>query len=185
MRRHNCLTLLVFVSLTGFTTTITSLHAQGPAQATPEHEALAEEAGVWDAKTKMWMAPDAEPMAGKAVETNKMLGDLWLVSEFQGEMMGMKFTGHGQYGYDPTTKKYVGTWVDTMSPYLSVMEGTMEDGKLTMMSRGRDMQTGKETTTKMVSTYPDKDHKTFTMYAPVEGKADAWWKMFEVQYTRR
>jgi len=159
--------------------------AQG--QQTAEHQALASEVGVWDADTKFWMAPDTPPMASKAVETNTMLGGTWLISEFKGDMGGMVFLGHGQFGYDPVAKKFVGTWIDSMSPYLSVMEGSMDEANqvLTMMSKSRDARTGKENITKMVTTYIDEDHKTFGMFSPVEGKEGEWWKMMEISYTRQ
>jgi len=158
--------------------------AQGP---TAEHQALASEVGVWDAGTKFWMAPDTPPMASKAVETNTMLGGMWLISEFKGDMGGMPFFGHGQFGYDPVAKKFVGTWIDSMNPHLSVMEGSMDEANktLTMMSKGRDPRSGKETLTKMVTTYLDEEHKTFEMFAPAEGKEGEWWKVMEINYTRQ
>jgi len=166
----------------------TSTRAQGPLpQATAEHKGLQYYVGTWDAETKIWMAPGVAPMMGKAVETNKMLGTMWMVSEFEGEMMKMSFTGLGKYGYDPHKKKYVGTWIDTLSPHLSVMEGTMDEATktLTMMSKGFDPMKGKEVTSKIVSIKTDHDHKKFQIFMPVEGKEGGWWKQMEIEYTRR
>ncbi len=162
--------------------------AQGPmSRLTSEHKAIAAEAGVWDAQSKFWMAPDTQPMISNAVETNTILGGMWLVSDYRGDMGGMTFVGHGQFGYDPVAKKYIGTWIDTMSPYLSVMEGTRDPATqtLTMISKGRDARTGKESISKMVSKFKDEDHKTFEMYSPVAGQEGQWWKMMEIEYTRR
>lgn len=154
---------------------------------TPEHSHLESEVGVWDAEVQMWYTPDAEPVASKAVETNKMLGKLWLLSTFEGDFGGMKFTGHMQLGYDPTKKKYVGTWIDTMSPYLQTMEGTWDDktNTSTMLATGVDLSTGKPSTSKMVTRYESDDVKIFQMLMPVEGKEGEWWKMMEVKYTRK
>jgi len=158
--------------------------AQG--RPTAEHRALASEAGVWDAESKFWMAPGTDPLESKAVETNTMMGSFWMVSEYKSDLGGMAFQGRGQMGYDPASKKFVGTWVDTMSPYLSVMEGSMDESNktLTMMSKGRDPQTGEESISKLVTTYVDDDHKTFEMFSPVDGKKGEWWKMMEISYTR-
>ena len=187
MQRNHFLGLYGIVALLAVVLTVTATLAQGPLpQASEEHKILEHEAGIWDAEMKIWHTPDAEPVGGKAVETNHMLGSMWLVSEIKGDMMGMPFTGRGQYGYDPTKKKYIGTWIDNISPYLSLMEGTMDDShKLTMLSKGRDFQTGEIQTTKLESTYPDQDHKTFTMFAPVPDKEGEWWKMMEIHYTKR
>jgi len=178
--------LILTVAMLALATTSTRAQNSLP-QATAEHKGLTYEIGTWDAETKMWMAPGTQPMVGKAVETNKMLGSMWMVSEFKGEAMGMAFTGHGQFGYDPQKKKYVGTWIDTFSPHLSVMEGTMDEKTktLTMMSQGFDPMLGKEVTSKMVSTMIDHDHKKFQIFMPVEGKEGEWWKKMEIEYTRR
>ncbi|NOY29882.1 MAG: DUF1579 domain-containing protein [Planctomycetes bacterium] len=171
--------------LLALTTSGLASSAQG--QPTAEHQALATEVGVWDAETKFWMAPDTPPMASKATETNTILGGMWLISEFKGDMGGMPFLGRGQFGYDPVAKKYIGTWIDSMSPYLSIMEGSMDESnkKLTMLSKGRDARTGEESLTKMVTTYIDEDHKTFEMFSLVEGEEDQWWKVMEIDYTRQ
>lgn len=184
MRRNH--RLILTVALLAFVTTSTRAQGQIP-QATAEHKGLAAEVGAWDAVSKMWFAPGTEPMGGTAVETNKMLGKMWLISEYKGEMMRAPFVGHGQFGYDPQKKKYVGTWIDTFSPYLSVMEGTLDEKTmtLTMMSKGIDPMTGKETVSKMVSTMIDHDHKKFQIFMPVEGKEGEWWKQMEIEYTRR
>ena len=159
--------------------------AQG--RPTAEHRALASEVGVWDAESKFWMAPETDPLESKAVETNTMLGEFWINSQYKSDLGGVPFEGHGQFGYDPVAKKFVGTWIDTMSPFLSTMEGAMDEAHktLTVFSKGRDPQTGEENVSKMVTTYVDDNHKKFEMFGPVEGKEGHWWKMMEVNYTRR
>lgn len=164
-----------------------ALTAQAQMPPTAEHKALESDVGVWDAEVKMWPAADAKPMASKAVETNRMLGKLWLLSDFEGDFGGMKFTGHMQLGYDPLKKKYVGAWIDTISPFLQTMEGTYDEKTKTstMMATGVDMATGKPSTSKMITRHVSDDKRVFEMMSPVEGKEGEWWKMMEVTYTRR
>jgi hypothetical protein len=92
-----------------------------------------------------------------------------------------------QLGYDPIKKKYVGTWIDTISPFLQTMEGTYDEKTKTstMMATGVDMATGKESKSKMVTRHVSADERVFEMMMPVEGKENEWWKMMEVKYTRR
>ena len=151
------------------------------------HKHLETEAGVWDATVKMWHTADADPMESKAVETNEMFGDFWLLSKFETDFGGMKYTGRMQLGYDPQKKKYVGTWIDTMSPYLQTMEGTYDEKTKTstMLATGVDMMTGKVSNSKMVTRIENENEKVFEMFMPVEGKKDEWWKSMEVKYTRR
>ncbi len=154
---------------------------------TKAHEEMAHEVGVWDAESTTWEKPDAEPMTSKGLETNKMLGKMWLLSEYEGDYQGMKFQGRMQLGYDPLKKKYVGTWVDTISPFIFSMEGDYDAAThtLTLMMHGTSAMTGKPETAKNVTRYTDEDTKVFEMYMPVEGQDGKWWKMMEIKYKRR
>lgn len=178
--------VVAFALPAALTFNASSANAQAP-QPSAEHEGFKHEVGVWDAESKTWMAPDAEPILSKGVETNRMHGPMWLVSEFESEIMGAPYNGHGQFGYDPKKQKYVGTWIDNYSPHLTVMEGTMDEATktLTMMSEGYNMMTGEKETSKMVSKMIDDDHKKFEIFGPVPGKPGEWWKKMEINYTRR
>ena len=86
------------------------------------------------------------PIESKGTEKNELLqGGMWLVSRFEGEMVGMPFTGVGTFGYDPIEKKYVGTWVDSMTPHLMIMKGDYDAATKTMTStgEGRDARPAK------------------------------------------
>ena len=76
---------------------------------------LADAAGSWDATVEMTM-PDGSSMTSKGVQMDTVgCGGLCLITDFKGDMMGMPFQGHGVTTWDPATKKYVGSWVDSMS----------------------------------------------------------------------
>jgi Protein of unknown function (DUF1579) len=165
--------------------------AQGPT-ATKEHKHLAADVGDWTAELKVWMGadgkadPNAEPQSMKGEESNRMLGDFWLVSSFKGDFGGMPFEGHSLTGYDVDRKKYVASWTDSMSPFAMHMEGTYDESTktMTMMSKGKDM-TGKETVGKTVSTWKDADTRVFTMYELKEGTKDEFIKSMEITYKRK
>ena len=82
----------------------------------PEHAVLKDEAGSWDATVESFAAPGQPPMLSKGIETGTMVGGFWLVSDFKSEMMGQPFLGHSTLGFDPAKKKYVSTWIDSMTP---------------------------------------------------------------------
>lgn len=159
---------------------------QPPELSAEIYKQLQQDVGTWVAETTVWVTPDAPPAKSTGSEVNKMFGTYWVASDFNCDIAGMPYQGRGYFGYDPVGKKYVGTWIDTMSPYLSVMQGNLDDkGVLTMLSKGRDPMSGEVQTSKMVSSYTDDDHRKFEMYAPVPGQQDQWWKMMEVNYTRK
>ncbi|WP_231930824.1 DUF1579 domain-containing protein [Botrimarina hoheduenensis] len=161
--------------------------AQSPPQPTQEHRELAKEAGVWDARMKIYVAPEVPPLESEATETCTMLGPFWLVSVFEGSMAGTPFTGHGQTTFDPRAGEWVSTWIDSLAPTLMTSRGTYDPATRTATYQGDtvDWMTGQPKQVKMTLTYTDDDHKEFRMHErPAAGAAD-WAKMLEISYTRR
>ena len=138
--------------------------------------------GDWNVVIKMFGDPSGKPAVGKGTETNFMLGDMWLISHFKGDIMGTTFEGLRQTAFDPEKKKFVGSWVDSKSPYPTHMEGIWDEKTQTMTSMGiGKVPSGNEIKTKMVVTYNKDDSRTFTMYAIMNGEE---MKMMELHYTR-
>jgi hypothetical protein len=125
----------------------------------PEHEHLRALVGVWDATVKT----AGQESKGRMVY-NMDLGGLWLASHFDGAFGDMKFSGRGFDTYDPAKKKYVGVWVDSMSPGVMMMEGELDkDGKvMTMVGEGPG-QDGKPTKFRSVTEQKDKDNFVFKL----------------------
>jgi Protein of unknown function (DUF1579) len=154
-------------------------------QPTTEHELLKKDVGTWDAVVKVWPMEDADPMESKGTETNELLkGGLWLVSRFEGEAAGMPFVGVGTSGYDPVEKKYVGTWIDTMTPHLMTTKSEYDADSKTMTgtAEGRDAHSGAEYTAKIVHRYENDNSRVFEMHMP--GENGKHWKMLEIRYER-
>jgi hypothetical protein len=156
-------------------------------QPSQQHRLLHKDVGTWDAEITVFSPQEAAPsMKSKGTEKNELLpGGMWLLSRFEGEMIGMPFAGSGTTGYDPVEKKYVGTWVDSMSPHMMIIKGDYDAATKTMTNtgEGRDLATGQTYTAKLVSRYVDDNTRTFEMHMPGEdGKP---WKVMEIKYTRR
>jgi hypothetical protein len=155
-------------------------------QATAEHELLKSQVGKWDAEMKLFHAPGAEPEVEQCTETVELLpGGMWITSRFEGKIMGMPFTGIGTSGYDPTEKKFVGTWVDSMSPYMQTIKGEYDAATKTMTSTSvsRNPMNGEEVTYKEIGRTIDDDTRTFEMHMPNE--KGEYVKMMEIKYTRK
>jgi hypothetical protein len=136
-------------------------------KAGPEHEVLKHDVGTWDATVESFMPGAAQPMVSKGTETNSLVGGLWLVTDFKSDMMGQPFQGHGVSGWDPNKKKYVGTWVDTMSTGLGLSESTYDAATKTLTGtfEGPD-PTGQIMKMKAVTVMKDPDTRVFTMSGP-------------------
>src|SRR5262245_18836232 len=143
---------------------------------------LKRDVGTWNVVIKMFGDPSGEPTVGKGTETNVMLGDMWLIGRFKGQMMGSNFEGLRQTGFDPEKKTFVSSWVDSTSPYVTRMEGSWNETTQTMMSAGTGKgKQGNEIKSTMVVTYNKDGSRTSTMSALINGNPV---KMMEFHYTR-
>ena len=153
----------------------------------PEMEVLKKDVGEWECEIKTWPAPGAEPTVSKGAESNRMLGGHWLVVNFSGEMMGMKFQGHGNYGYDKKNQKYIGTWIDSMGPLMMHTEGTYEKETETLTMVGDSLgPDGASMYTYTMSTSYKDGGRVMTMYMQPQGSGeDKKLKFFEITYNKK
>ncbi len=99
--------------------------------------------------------------------------------------MEMPMTGVMTLGYDPEKKKYVGTWVDSMTSHLWRYEGTVDAaGKvLTLDTEGPNPAApGKTAKFKERIEFKSKDHKVFT--SSMQGD-DGEWVTFMTMNSKR
>ena len=156
---------------------------------TEQHKILAADEGTWDATIKTYQnGPESEPAVSKGVEVNTVItGGLWVSSTFKGDFGGMAFEGRGQFGYDPAKKTYVGTWIDSMSPALTVLEGTYDAKTRTMTYQGDGVCPidGSKMSQRMVTTFKADGAREFALYitgTPTGGKEA---KVMQVEYVKR
>ncbi|MEM7456492.1 MAG: DUF1579 domain-containing protein [Planctomycetota bacterium] len=163
----------------------TLIHAQ--AIATEEHKILHHDVGTWDATVKMWMEPGAEePMVSRGVETNRMVGDFWLVGDFEGDFQGMPMIGHSMQGYDAESGKFFGMWVDSMSDKPTKMSGTWDAESSTMSFETSAYDpTGAPISGKMVIVYNEDGSRTMSMHYPNPENTEEWMTVMEIHYTPR
>ena len=159
------------------------------AMATPgaPHKALEAFAGTWDVRTKAWMAPGAPPMETTGSAENRMiLGGRFLEQHYEATMMGRQpFSGNGVAGFDNYKKKFVSTWIDSMSTAVMVTQGTFDKAGKVLTASGTmdDVVAKKPFKIKTKVTLLDADHHTYELWrAGPDGKMV---KDLEVQYTRK
>ena len=95
-------------------------------QPTQEHSWLQKFTGEWRTESKGTMGPDQPPMQCSGKLSSRKLGEFWIVNEMKGEMSGAPMTGIQTIGYDEVKKKYVGTWVDSMTAFIWQYEGSVD-----------------------------------------------------------
>jgi hypothetical protein len=152
----------------------------------PEHQVLLQGVGTWDVESKMWMDPAAPPFVSKGVSTLRaILGGRYVQYDYEGDAMGMPFTGFGVSGYDRYNKKYVSLWLDSMSTGFALTEGACDAAGKVCTETGvwDDYTTGKKVKVKNVSTHLDNDHFTLQMFMVQPDGSEV--KTMELAYTRR
>jgi len=131
----------------------------------PEHEALKQLAGEWNAVIKT-TTPDGQVAESAGEYSAKLdVGGLFLITEFKGKLIGLDFHGRGINGYDPFQKKYTGVWVDSMSPSIYKVEGEFD-------------KAGKLFSEKMEGHAPDGTQLKFRMTTQIKDKNTLLQKMY-------
>jgi hypothetical protein len=99
-------------------------------------------------------------------------------------MMGSPFNGIGFTGYDNNTKKYVSTWMDSMSTGILFFEGTADAGGKTITQKSRYNDPAKGPAEwRSVTRIVDDNTEIFEMFNSVKGGKEE--KMMEITYTRK
>jgi hypothetical protein len=160
-----------------------------PGAPLPQHKILAMEEGEWDADvTTTVPGPDGKLITSKSkgVETNRLLGGKWLISDFKGEFLNTPFVGHGVNGYDAKKGKYVASWIDSFSTHIDLMDGSYDEKakKLTLNAEVENPANGKPMKLRLETEFKDDGSRTFTEYVQTEGQSE-YSKFMEIKYTKR
>lgn len=131
-------------------------------------------AGTWDTKMSMWMDPARAPSVetGRSVNTT-LFGGRQLRMDYTGRFMGQPFQGVGYSGYDNVKRKYVSSWMDSMSTGLFVTEGDYDPATRTYTYRGQmpdPTKDGALVPVREVVRIVDDDHHVFEMHETRDGK---------------
>lgn len=151
-----------------------------------EHDWLRKLVGEWTYEGEAVMAPGQPPIRSQGAESVRSLGGLWIVGEGQGECPGGgPATTLLTLGYEPRTKRFVGTWVGSMMTHLWVYDGALDAaGKvLTLEAEGPDFSgAGKMARYQDITAMEGDDHRVLT--SRVLG-ADGRWNQFMTAHYRR
>ncbi len=154
------------------------LLAQEPPKVTApqkEHEWLQQFVGEWESDLEASAGPGQPAMKCQGTMKSRALGGFWVLSEMEMDMMGMPMKAVQTLGYDPQAKKYVGTWVDSMSNHMWKYTGAIDKGGkiLTLEAEGPNfMLEGKLSMYRDVYEFKSKDHLVLT--SSMQGDDGKW-----------
>lgn len=154
---------------------------------TGAHERLKPFEGTFHAEVKIWMGP-GEPMTSTGTMTSTLdLGSRFLQQRYVGDPSDgpfSNFEGRGYWGFNTTTNKYEGFWIDTASTVMQTDTGDVDESGTvwTMTGSTPGEKPGTTMTKRSVITLKDNDHHSIEMY--FEGPQGGEVKAMEIQYTR-
>ena len=160
-----------------------------PLEPGKHHQVLGREAGTWDCDVNLYLAgPDAPPSTYNGVETNTLLADgLYLRTEFSYDMDSRRFEGNALWGFDPRTKRYVGTWVDNFTSVPSQINAVYDPEKNALVGVRKVVgMNGQELRSKQVTQWLSDSRKKVQIFMVIgEGPQPQEIKLMEMTATRR
>ncbi len=179
---------IVFVAIAVFVTVSLIVASQPQEMPKPlkEHEWLKQFVGEWDSEAETVMVPGQPPVKCKGSMSSRMLGEFWMVSDVTVDMMGMSFQAIHTVGYDPKTKKYIGSWIDSVMNHMWLYQGSVDaTGKiLTLEAEGPNMsKPGASAKYRDIYEFKSKDH--FTMLSEMQGDDGKWNRFMSSNVTSR
>ena len=151
-----------------------------------QHARLAAFVGTFRAEVKIWMGP-GDPAVSTGTMTNTMdLGGRFLKQHYVGDPgagPGPSFEGRGYWGFNKTTNKYEGFWIDTASTLMQTETGDVDEGGKvwTMIGEVPNPQGGSTVKKSIITLQDDDRHSMETFF---EGPDGSEAKGMEIQYTR-
>ncbi len=148
----------------------------------PEHQRLHALTGVWKTRTKEYFLPGEPPRESMGEFLARMdLGGYFLCREVNYGLQG--FQGRGVTGYDAQRGLYVGTWVDSTSPWIHHTEGHFDEGgNYCERSRGVDHD-GSILRMRLETERAGPDDMVFRMYCVAADGVETL--AVEIEQTRR
>jgi len=182
MSKRFFLSLFVVLCLASLTI---SQETPAPSSAEPEHKFLHQFVGEWDAKSEGTTGPGQPPIECTGEIRSRMLGELWVVSDASTEIgMGIRIEAVQTIGYDPKTKKYVGTWVDSVMNHMWKYEGTVEGKTLTLEAEGPNFEDPNQTA-KYRDVYEFKSKDQYTQTSQLQDSSGKWTTFMTGTVTRK
>lgn len=175
--------LLALVCATAFGT---QCMGQEPGTARPAagHSFLKKFVGEWEAL----MGPEADDPNAKpnCSISGRMLGGLWVVVSYEGDMGGAPLHALQTIGFDEKSGKYIGTWVDSMMNHMWKYEGTVnEEGTtIALEADGPDMMGGTDRMVRYRDVYEFKSPDLIESSSQV-WQDDKWFTFMTSQIRRK
>ena len=152
-----------------------------------EHKWLQKLVGEWTFEGECMMGPDQPAIKHSGSESVRSVGGLWTLGEGRGQTPnGCEMTSYMTLGYDPSQKRFVGTFIASAMTHLWVYNGTLDGtGKvLTLDTEGPDFS-GRSAMVKYqdIIEFVNDDHRT--LKSQLIGPDGKWHSFMTAHYRRK
>ncbi len=150
------------------------------------HKHLQPLVGKWNTTTKFRLSKEAPWSESTGFSESKWaMGGRYIIENFKSFSVEMPFEGMGITGYDNTKKKYVSSWIDSMSTALMISTGTIDASHKVITFTGTydDPMTGQKDKPQKATLTILNDNK-IVMKMFERGQDGEWYMNLEVVYTR-
>ncbi len=152
-----------------------------------EHQWLQRLVGEWTFEAECSAGKDQPPMKSKGTEVVRSLGGLWTVGEGEGEMPGGgKCQSIMTLGYDPQSKRFVGTFVASVMTHLWPYSGSLDAAEkvLTLDSEGPSFaDDGSMAKYQDIIEFLSDDHRL--LRSQFQGADGQWHQFMQAHYRRK
>ena len=130
----------------------------------------------------------AAPTRTTSTESVRSIGPLWVVGEGRtdADSDGDAFRSVLTLGYDPEQESFVGTWIDSVTPYLWTFTGQLDDAKkvLTLDTEGpRWGVIGTRAKYRERHEFVDADHRTTA--SSIQNEDGSWFTFLRTDCHRK
>ncbi len=156
---------------------------------TPQHQWLRQLIGDWTFEVECSAGPDKPPQKSSGTERVSMLGDLWLILDGRGMIPATMDGGISEsrmtIGYDPAKKRFVGSWIATITANMFIYEGELDATQkiLPLTTTGPSFQDpAKLATYQDVIELQGPDRRL--LWSRIQGDDGHWHRFMTATYTR-
>lgn len=156
-----------------------------PIEPGKEHKLLERLLGEWTFEADC-MGPDGESNKSTGRESFKSMRGVWFVGEGESQMGEMTGDTMMTLGYNPETKRYLGTWVGSMMAHMWIYDGEMsaDEKVLTLNAVGPNFTTpGKTSNYQDIIEFVSDDHRI--LRSQVQGEDGKWTAFMKADYRRK
>lgn len=154
-------------------------------EALAQHRWLQQMVGEWEFESECNMGPGQALVNDRGVETVRMFGDIWMISDSRSGDGDSSWSAVITLGYDPKNECFVGSFIASMMTNMWIYKGQLDktEKTLTLDTEGPNFADGKITRYQDIVTMINATERTLT--SQMWGEDNQWHPFMKALYRRK